>query len=288
MLKASVIICTHLVERIDHLNEAISSIVNQTYPNIEITVVVDGSEELYKKINNPNVYPILNSKNIGLSLSRNRGASVSTGDVIIFFDDDAFAEPNWVEELMRMYTEYNAISSGGRTIPDWMGNKAEYLPDEYLWLVGASHKGMPENIREIDNGFGSNISFLRQVFIELGGFTSTLGFNNKKILQGEELELCLRMREKYNQGVMFNPNAIIRHKVFGDRTKISVLLRRAFYQGYSKRQIKETSKAKLSTENVFLKNILFNAIPNNVYRILLLFLLTASVGLGYLYRTVKK
>lgn len=289
-LKASVIICSYLPERINFLLEAIESIDKQTYFPIEVIIIIDGSQQLFDKMsfNISDKKIILNPKNIGLSLSRNIGARYASGNVIIFFDDDATADPNWVSEIMNIYKNHNAIAVGGRINPDWMNNKKEYIPDEYLWLLGASHKGTPENIIEVDNTFGSNISFLRDVFINLGGFKPNLGFSGKKMLQGEELELCSRMKETYGRGVVYNPNAIVYHKVFGDRTKIKTLIIRSFWQGYSKRQIQENSKIKLTTENKFLKDIFFNAIPNKIYQLILLFLLTLSVGAGYLYRMIRK
>jgi len=41
---------------------------------------------------------ILNEKNLSLSASRNKGVREAKGDVIAFFDDDAVADENWVEE----------------------------------------------------------------------------------------------------------------------------------------------------------------------------------------------
>ena len=84
---------------------------------------------------------ILNEKNLGLSKSRNKGIKEAKGDVIAFFDDDAVADEHWLKELVRMYEEHDAIAAGGKILPEWEAKKPKFLPEEYYWLIGATHKG---------------------------------------------------------------------------------------------------------------------------------------------------
>ena len=213
-MKASIIICTHRSERYEDFEEAINSLLSQSYNNLEIIVVVDGNKELYDKILKRGIEVdkiILNEKNLGLSESRNRGMKEAKEDVIAFFDDDAVADENWVREIARMYEEEDAIAAGGLLLPKWVTKKPKFLPEEYYWLIGATHKGFPEEITEVRNTFGSNLSFKADVLRELDGFRSEMGVKGRGLLQGEETELCERMREKFGRGVVYNPDAIVYH-----------------------------------------------------------------------------
>ena len=138
-------------------------------------MVVDGNRELYNRIvksgieeadkvkGKVKVKVILNEKNLGLSKSRNKGIKEAKGDVIAFFDDDAVADEDWLKELERMYREYDAIAAGGRLMPRWITKKPKFLPEEFYWLIGATHRGFPEEVTEVRNTFGSNLKVLKRM-----------------------------------------------------------------------------------------------------------------------------
>ncbi len=292
----SIIICTHQRERYDDLVEAIDSIKIQSYKNLEIVVVVDGNKELYQNLieNRIKVDKIkLNEENMGLSESRNRGIKEAKGEIIAFFDDDSVADENWLKELVRMYEGREAIAVGGKLIPKWLAKKPEFLPEEYYWLIGATHKGFSEEVTEVRNTFGSNLSFKSDVIRSLDGFKGEMGVKGKGLLQGEETELCERMGERFGKGVIYNPNAVVYHKVFPDRLKMRFFLRRAFWQGYSKGVMKELEYS-LDEEGDFVKNVFKGVLERvkspslaAISQILFLLILTSTVGLGYLYRLLK-
>lgn len=292
----SIIICTHRSERYEDLEEAINSLLSQSYNNLEIIVVVDGNKELYDKILKRGIEVdniTLNEKNLGLSESRNRGMKEAKGDIIAFFDDDAVADKNWIKELVRMYEEREAIAAGGKLLPKWVSKKPKFLPEEYYWLIGATHKGFPDGVTEVRNTFGSNISFKADVLKTLGGFRGEMGVKGKGLLQGEETELCERMRDKFGRGVVYNPNAIVYHKVFPERLIMRFLLRRAFWQGYSKRVMKEMGYS-ISEEEEFVKS-LFGSILERFKaksvvafgQLIVLLILTLAAGLGYAFKTLS-
>ena len=294
-MKISIIICTYQTRRYSDFVEAINSLLTQNYENTEIIVVVDGNKELYAKISkneNKNTDKIIfNDRNLGLSESRNKGIKEANGDVIAFFDDDAVADENWLEELVKMYEEKEAIAAGGKLLPKWeKAKKPKFLPEEYYWLVGATHKGFPEKVTEVRNTFGSNLSFKADVLRELGGFRSEMGVKGKGLLQGEETELCERMRNKFGKGVVYNPDAIVYHKVFPERLRMRFLLKRAFWQGYSKRMMKELGYS-IEEESDFVKNLIFKSIPErlkpsltDLLQLVFLGILTLTTACGYIFR----
>lgn len=293
----SIIVCAHRTDRYQDLMDALSSLRAQSYAKIEIILVIDGNPELHEKVKHvaedPRINVILNERNLGLSESRNRGVSRARGDIIAFFDDDAVADADWVEELVRMYRERDAIAAGGRILPLWLEGKPKCLPEEFYWLVGATHKGFPEEVTEVRNTFGSNLSFRSDVLKALGGFRGEMGVRAKGQLQGEETEICDRMKDKFGKGVIYNNKAIVYHKVFPERLRWKFLLVRAFWQGYSKKIMKEMGRS-LSEEGKFLSS-LENGIAERVMsgsftkycQLAALLMLTCAVGLGYIYRAVR-
>lgn len=104
MKKVSVIIPVYNVER--YLARCIDSCINQTYNNVEIICVNDGSTdgslnilEHYKILDSR--IQIINKENGGLSSARNAGVAASVGDYILFVDSDDFISCDAVEHLVR-------------------------------------------------------------------------------------------------------------------------------------------------------------------------------------------
>lgn len=303
LLKFSVVICTYSLERFSDLIEAIESVSNQQYPNIEIVVVVDGNKDVYNRLIQTKIKAVLhlNEQSLGVTKSRNVGAGLATGDAVAFIDDDAVADPYWISELAYLHQEFGAVAAGGVLKPLWVDGVVDFIPGEYLWLIGSNPKGSPEYITEVRNTYGSNISFARDVFLSLGGFNSSYGFNagNGCVLQGEEAELCNRVKALTKKGCMYSPFAVVYHKVFKSRTKLKTLFLRAFWQGYSKRALEEQSTEPLGEESNFLRYILFTSVPERIFGLLsmhlwrnlkqLFFLLslTSAIGVGYVVRTLK-
>ena len=305
MMKVSVVICTYSEDVYDHFCESVESIRTQTYDDIELVLVVDGNEVLYERVEEdfgslPEVTTHCNEENLGLSGSRNRALEFVTGDVVALIDDDAVADERWVEELVSVYESTDAIAAGGRMTPLWVAGKPRFLPAEFYWLVGVNRPGFAEPGEEVRNTFGSNISFRTWVLEDLGGFETQVGRQGTKNLQAHETEFCARMREAYGRGVIYNPDARVGHKVFAYRTEPKWLLERSFWQGYSKRAMEKiVSEDASDKETEFLGELVFDSIPSRVVsfargptvdrvlQFVMLFVLTATVGLGYLYGLYK-
>ena len=292
-LRFSVVICTYSIDRFGDLLEAIESVKKQRFCNVETVIVVDGNRALYELIIKTGIHDDrihthihLNERNLGLSKSRNIGAEIATGDVVAFLDDDAVAEPEWIARLAELYTRNSAVAAGGKLKPRWVNGAANFIPEEFWWLVGANPKGDPDRIMEVRNTYGSNISFNRGVFIQVGGFSTEFGFNagKKTVLQGEEADLCNRIKKLTGASVWYDPEAVVFHKVFKSRVALKALFRRAFWQGYSKRAMAEKTSESLGQEYGVLGYILFTGIPERILQLFFLIAFTGTVGLGYLYR----
>ena len=307
----SVIICTHSLDNKQNLMDAVDSILNQTLKELEIVVVVDGSEELYKGITEAydaeeRIKVVAIKANMGICSARNTGINAAQGDLVVFSDDDAVAEKRWIENLVDTYQKLDAIAVGGKILPIWLSKQPDYFPDELGWLVGITYEGFAdERVVEVRNTFGPNMSFKKSVFDKIGLFTEEFGFSKKGLscLQGEEAEFALRMKQELGQGVIYNPRAVVYHKIPAWKTERRTLLRRAFYQGYSKALLKRFSPSPdtLTTEEYYLKDLFFKYIPRRIKRVFsasngvielkrlsILIASIVSVGLGFLYGYFKR
>jgi glycosyltransferase involved in cell wall biosynthesis len=285
----------------EHFCEAADSVLAQTHEDVELTVVVDGTPEVYERAvedygDREDTVIECNDENVGLLASRNRGAKLASGDVVAFIDDDAVANEAWVERLVRAYEEEDAIAAGGRMTPEWIAGKPSFLPEEFYWLVGVTHRGFADGPGEVRNTFGSNISFRADVFEELDGFDVGMGGRKgDKNLQGGETELCARMQQEYRMGVWYDPQAEVAHKVFEYRTKFPWLVDRAFWQGYSKRAMESKADNEGNNETDFLNKLIREFIPKRIkslfrnpslsklIQFLSLLIFIGVVGAGYLY-----
>ena len=303
-MDVSVIICTYAMERYADFCDAVESVQQQSYEPVEIIIVVDGNEavaeHVRREFNSPNIEVHNNDQNQGVSYSRTKGAEIATGEIVAFIDDDAVAEPDWISQLVRVYKETDALAVGGRMVGLWLAGRPWYLPREFDWLVGVTHPGFAEPYAEIRNTFESNISFRREVFLDLGGFDPSLGPDADSYRHSEGAELGTRLQAAYNRGVVYNPDAVVKHKVFSHRIKLGWLLRRAFQQGQSKRKAKQLGIGNGTEESTYLWELMSVSVPRRfralvrspsvrpVGQLTMILLFTVIVGTGYLFTLVNE
>lgn len=303
-MNVSVIVCTYAEERFEDFLEAVQSLQAQTYDNIEIVLVIDGNETIHewttKRFDGKdNIVIHCNDKNHGISASRTRGVEIASGDVVAFIDDDAIANEDWVETLVKAYQEHDAIAVGGQMVGEWIGDRPWFLPQEFNWLVGVTHRGFGETGSEVRNTFESNLSFRRDVFLDLGGFDPKLGPTAEEYRHSEGAEIGVRLKNQHDSGVLYIEDAIVKHKIFKHRTKFIWLCQRAFKQGVSKRTMAQQSAEESSVESAFLYSVIFQYTPLRVRRLVrsptisdmaqlfMLFFFTGLVGAGYLFEVVR-
>ena len=107
----SVIVPIYGVEK--YLDECIISIINQTYDNLEIILVDDGSPDNCPKIADQRAIKdkriiVIHKKNGGLSSARNAGLEISNGEFVAFIDGDDWIESTYIERLVFATTNYKA------------------------------------------------------------------------------------------------------------------------------------------------------------------------------------
>ena len=109
--KISVIVPVYKAEK--YMNRCIDSIINQSYDNLEIILVDDGSPDACPEICEEYAIKdsrikVIHQKNEGVSSARNNGINASTGDFIAFVDSDDYLDEGMYEYLINLQKEYGA------------------------------------------------------------------------------------------------------------------------------------------------------------------------------------
>lgn len=119
MKKVSVVIPIYNAE--GYLGKCIDSIISQTWKNIEIILVDDGSKDGSSKIcdeyaKKDNRIIVIHKENGGVSSARNRGIDASSGDYMLFVDSDDYISENYVESFFKCDEISNALIIEGCTV----------------------------------------------------------------------------------------------------------------------------------------------------------------------------
>jgi glycosyltransferase involved in cell wall biosynthesis/GT2 family glycosyltransferase len=191
-------VCLVHYNRPNFLALALASLRAQTYANIEIVLVDDGSpaaeaqrylESLEDEFTKRD-WQIIRQQNSYLGAARNRAAEAARGQYVLFMDDDNIAMPHEVETFMSA-----AQHSGADVLTCASAVFSETPPAEpsYVWLPlgGAAGAGMFRNV------FGdANAFWKRSTYLELGGHTTDYGVGHEDwelfaeaVLSGAKLEL---------------------------------------------------------------------------------------------------
>lgn len=184
----SVIIPVYKVEA--HIRRCVESIINQSYKNLEIILVDDGSPDYcgvicdeYAEIDKR--IKVIHKENGGTGSARNAGLDIATGEYIAFVDSDDYVDLDMYEILQKIAVETNA----------------DVIECGYRWIK-------PEGIRDLNNtrkvDFYSNMEALEELYFgeQISGGVSIVVWN--KLYRSELLE-NIRFIEKFAEDIEFTP-----------------------------------------------------------------------------------
>ncbi|HTU75316.1 MAG TPA: glycosyltransferase family 2 protein [Trebonia sp.] len=269
-LRSSVVICAYTEDRLQHIHAAVDSVRAQRKPAAEVIVVVDNNPGLFKRLISelPEVTVVENAEAPGLSGARNTGVRQAQSDVIAFLDDDATAEPGWLEALEAAYLDPGVIGVGGLILPRWQTARPAWMPAEFYWVVGCNYEGMPTSGQRIRNPFGASMSFRRTAFELVDGFRSDIGRTaSGRPLGCEETEFCIRLGQRLPQSwLVMEHDAIAHHFVPDGRCSFSYFISRCFAEGMSKAQVAEAvgSGDGLSAERGYATRVLPRGVARGI------------------------
>jgi glycosyltransferase involved in cell wall biosynthesis len=191
----SVVIPTY--NRAKYLKKALDSLIKQGVVdnNFEVVVIDDGSRDGTKKISEQYIKKLnlkyIHSDHGGVSLARNRGIKESSGDVIVFFDDDAIASVDWIESIEKIMKKESVITGSVEPIKN------------NIWQYFAPHYDQGDKPIKSSVLLEGNCAIKRKVFDDVGRFDEKLTYGH----EGEEF--ISRASKKYK--IMYYPNVIIHH-----------------------------------------------------------------------------
>jgi glycosyltransferase involved in cell wall biosynthesis len=236
-MSISVVVCAYTMDRWDDLVTAVHSCNGQTLQPDEIVVVIDYNDALKTRARREltGARVVANQSTKGLSGARNTGVVASKSDVIVFLDDDAFADGEWLEKLTAPLSDSNVVGVGGWVVPNWDGEIAQWLPETFYWVLGCSYAGLPSDGSQIRNPIGANMAMRRKVFSSVGGFTSGIGRIGIIPLGCEETELCIRYTSRFsNERFELAREAVVHHRVPRTRLTWHYFWTRCWAEGLSK------------------------------------------------------
>lgn len=185
----SVIIPVYNVEK--YLKKCIDSVLAQSYRNLQIILVDDGSTDKsseicdeYAKLDNRII--VVHKKNGGLSSARNRGLRAATGDFITFLDSDDYVSPTIYEELYRVLQERKdriACTCFRRTDED---GKIYDKQDPHACESATS-----------------NVQYLRELLLHIGDVSVCTKLFPKEILKDKYFD-----ESKLNEDLLFMVNLV--------------------------------------------------------------------------------
>jgi glycosyltransferase involved in cell wall biosynthesis len=219
-LSLSIIICTK--DREQSLWNCLYSVFEQTRLPNEIILVDDGNldkSDFETKICEQAIkFKYIHKKIPGLTASRNLGINHSSGDIILFIDDDVILDPLYIESIMELYEDDSQNKIGGITgainfkykpgvltflrLFGMDGQKpGSLLPSGYGVLV---RQGEIDKVINVDWLAGCNMSYRKQVFIN-DKFDESLG----AYAWGEDRDFSHKISKKFH--LIATPNALVTH-----------------------------------------------------------------------------
>ena len=160
----------------------------------------------------------------GKGYALNRALEVARGAFIAFTDDDVVVGPSWLAVIHQTFERNRADGVGGPVAPRWIGRRPRWLGGQILRQLGVTNHGTASFVVTSPKTtfVGANAAYRRALFAQCGGFDLTD--------PAEDCEWFLRV---FVAGfrLVYQPAAIVEHKIYADRVTRKAVARRFFRQG---------------------------------------------------------
>ena len=235
MCKVSIVIPMYNVE--NQIENTLSSVINQTYKNIEVIIVDDGSTDnsvnICKSIDDDRI-KIFTKINGGASSARNYGIEKATGDYLTFLDSDDQYKPKYIESLLK-HKDYDLVICGIEKITDkgnvfiknsFAYNSKEEIIQNIISILNTNMLNSPVNKlykkEIIDN---NNIKF--NTSLEIG---EDYNFNFEYIQDCENIKCIDEILYKY----IIRNNSLSHKKInnYIEKRKVNIILTEKFFNKY--------------------------------------------------------
>ena len=216
MVKISVIIPLYNAEK--YIEECIKSIIEAEPLDKEIIIVNNNSKDKGPEIVSKfKEVKLIQEIKKGPSAARNRGIKESTGDILLFLDDDLVIDKNYILEITKTFDQDKKILAVGGIAHSYDRKSIISLSHE-VRLMGYSPS--KQGIFEVKTIPTMTFSTLKKIIDEVGAF-------DENLMGAEDYDICLRIRKKGYKCVM-NSKAIVYHR---NPTNLNSLTGRWFRYG---------------------------------------------------------
>ena len=225
-MKCSVVIVTH--NRFKFIRLTIKSLINQSVLPDEIIVIDDASKvpvinEIKDLVNdlllhNIKFKIIRTDRELGLGAARSIGARSSSGDFIVFLDDDVIASRNLIVSYLRVFSKKLCNIVAGPCYAYYLGLSKYKLPkwwrEDVLGGIIAVRNDvlLYKRLNPADYVYGCNFAIDRTALEVTKGFKPWLGRVCGRLLSGEEWDLVSRALRK-GLKVCFSKDAVVYHLI---------------------------------------------------------------------------
>lgn len=156
----------------------------------------------------------------GAAVARNKGLELSTGEVVVFLDDDVVVSSKWGQNILKPYKNPSIGGVGGR-VEEPTANFVERVKQRFLDVLAFPYSHSIGKVMidgtvvgnfgadkraSVDHLYGCNMSFRKACLIQIGGFDPAFEVNFR-----EETDLSIRVR-KMGLKLFFEPEALLFHK----------------------------------------------------------------------------
>lgn len=197
--KVSVVVCSYNGGKT--LRGCLESLMSLDYPDYEVIVINDGSTDDTAAIAAEFPQVIYHhQKNQGLSVARNVGASLATGEIVAYTDDDCVADEHWLRYLVGAMQDQKVEAIGGPNITP--------ISDGWIAKCVAASPGNPSHVMLDDTHAehvpGCNMAFRRSTLLGIGGFDPQFR------VAGDDVDICWRLLDA-NLPIGYAPGAMVWH-----------------------------------------------------------------------------
>lgn len=191
------------------LSEAVDSILSQTFSELELILVDDGSTDRSVEIiktymqQDPRVR-LITQENSGPAIARNNGIIASRSDYVAFMDDDDVSAPDRIEKLYSFLKSNPGVRSVNSERAPLNKTNSGSIPGDnkppHRLFKNSVQPHNPDLASFLDGrgrnfAVGSNSMVIKKDILELGGFRSLFSCN-------EDTDMTLRFEEKFNMGAI--------------------------------------------------------------------------------------
>lgn len=251
----TVIVLAYSMERWSLTCASVESVLSQTLPPREVILCIDDNAELLDRLREhwrhrlgsvPSIRVVegtarddrstpkvgegdrrssYSSHGSHIALGRTTGVELASTEIVAFLDDDAAADPDWIERLLAPFADPSVVAVGGAPLPVYAKPRPRWFPSEFDWVFGCAYTGLPTTSAPVLRLIGANMAVRRADLLAIGGLRS----------MADDLDMCHRLLGLAPQNkLIYEPRAIVWHHVHEDRLTWHYFWRRCFWANREK------------------------------------------------------